>query len=236
MELRGERSRWRSQKNGLPQGSVLAPHFFIIYSNDQYIHPGTRSVVYADDLAFATQSTDFAPIEDTLSSSLDGQSQYYTTMDNNDVPIGIFLDLSKAFDTIDHAMLITKLEHYGVDGIPLKLLKKYLTNRKQYVKLHEVNSNVLPLNTGVPQGSILGALLFIIYINDFARASAIFDFICYSDDTTLFSTLNKFINAQNINPDIIINTELAKNNEWLEINKLSLNVTKSKFMVFHIQH
>ena len=156
-------------------------------------------------------------------------------MDNNDVPIGIFLDLSKAFDTIDHAILLKKLEHYGIDGIPLKLLKNYLTNRKQYVRLHEVNSNLLPINTGVPQGSILGPLLFIIYINDFARASAIFDFICYADDTTLFSTLNKFINAQNINPDIIINTELAKINEWLEINKLSLNVTKSKFMVFHTQ-
>ena len=140
------------------------------------------------------------------------------------------------YDTIDHAIMLTKLEHYGVDGIPLQLLKTYLTNRKQYVKLHEVNSNVLPINTGVPQGSILGPLLFIIYINNFARASAIFDFICYADDTTLFSTLNKFINAQNINPDIIINTELAKINEWLEINKLSLNVTKSKFMVFHTQH
>ena len=156
-------------------------------------------------------------------------------MDNNDVPIGIFLDLSKAFDTIDHAILLKKLEHYGIDGIPLKLLKNYLTNRKQYVRLHEVNSNLLPINTGVPQGSILGPLLFIIYINDFARASAIFDFICYADDTTLFSTLNKFTNAQNINPDIIINTELAKINEWLEINKLSLNATKSKFMVFHTQ-
>ena len=123
-----------------------------------------------------------------------------------------------------------------MDGIPLKLLKYYLTNRNQYVKLHEVNSNLLPIHTGVPQGSILGPLLFIIYINDFARASAIFDFFCYADDTTLFSTLNKFINAQNINPGIIINTELAKINEWLEINKLSLNVTKSKFMVFHTQH
>ena len=105
----------------------------------------------------------------------------------------------------------------------------------QYVKLNEVNSDVLPINTGVPQGSILGPLLFIIYINDFVRASDFFDFICYADDTTLFSTLNKFVNAQNINPDTIINMELAKINEWLEINKLSLNVTKTKFMVFHTQ-
>ena len=98
------------------------------------------------------------------------------------MPIGIFLDLSKAFDTIDHAILLSKLEHYGVDGIPLQLVKNYLTNRKQYVKLNEVNSHLLPINTGVPQGSILGPLLFIIYINDFTRASSIFDFICYADE------------------------------------------------------
>ena len=111
-----------------------------------------------------------------------------------------------------------------------------MTTRKQYLKFHDVNSNVLPINTGVPQGSILGPLLFIIYINDFAGASDIFDFICYADDTTLFSTLNKLVNAQNTGPDIIINMELSKINEWLEMNKLSLNIAKSKFMVFHTQH
>ena len=116
------------------------------------------------------------------------------------------------------------------------MLKSYLTNRKQYVNLHDVNSNVLPMNTGVPQGSILGPLLFIIYINDFAKASDIFDYICHADDTTLFSTLHKLVNAQNTYPDIIINIELSKINQWLEINKLSLNIAKSKFMVFLTQH
>ena len=78
----------------------------------------------------------------------------------------------------------------------------------------------------------MGPLLFIIYINDFSRASTIFDFICYAGDTRLFCTLSKLVNAQNANPDITINIELAKINEWLEINKISINF-KKKFMVFH---
>ncbi len=194
------------------------------------------SLYFESNKLFSDSQYGFRPNHSTEQASLELTDRIISAMDNNDVPISIFLDLLKAFDTIDHAILLTKLEQYGVDGIPLKLLKNYLTNRKQYVKLQEASSNLLPINTGVPQGSILGPLLFIIYINDFARASAIVDFICYADDTTLFSTLNKFINAQNTNPNIIINTELAKINEWLEINKLSLNVTKSKFMVFHTQH
>ena len=79
VKLGGKRSRWRSQRNGLPQGSVLAPLLFNVYTNDQPIHPGTRSFVYADDLAVTTQNTDFAPIEETLTSALDGLSEYYTT-------------------------------------------------------------------------------------------------------------------------------------------------------------
>ena len=76
VELGGKRSIWRSQRNDLPQGSVLAPLIFNVYTNDQPIHPGTRSFVYADDLAINTQSTDFAPIEETLTSALDGLSEY----------------------------------------------------------------------------------------------------------------------------------------------------------------
>ena len=163
------------------------------------------SLYFESNKLFSDSQYGFRPNHSTEQATLELTDIIISAMDNNEVPIGILLDLSKAFDTIDHAILLSKLEHYGVDGIPLQLVKNYLTNRKQYVKLNEVNSNLLPINNGLPHGFILGPLLFIIYINDFARASSIFDFICYADDTTLFSTLNNLVNAQNINPDIIIN-------------------------------
>ncbi len=94
-------------------------------------------------------------------------------------PINIFLDLSKAFDTLNHKILLEKLN----------LMESYITNRKQYVDMDGVESDILSITTGVPQGSILGSLLFIIYINDIANASNLFKFIIYADDTTLSTTL-----------------------------------------------
>ena len=158
-------------------------------------------------------------------------------MDNNEVPYSIFLDLSKAFDSLDHNTLLCKLNHYGIEGVPLKLYESYLSNRtqyKEYVEFADVKSETLLVASGVPQGSIIGPILFIIYINDFSQASQIVNFISYADDTTLLSTMSNFTKAHNDDADILIDEELYKINEWLEINKLSLNVTKSKFMGFHM--
>ena len=142
-------------------------------------------------------------------------------MDNNETPINLLLDLSKAFDTIYHNILLDKLNYYGLDDTAIKLFRSYLTNRYQYVQIENAKSQLLEINTGVPQGSIY--LLIIIYINDISQSSDKFDFLAYADDTTLNTTLNKFSTSDDMNISDLINLELYKINEWLEINKLSLN-------------
>ena len=140
-------------------------------------------------------------------------------MDNNMIPFSIFLDLSKAFDTSDHVILLDKLKHYGINGKYIQLFESYLSNRHQYVEIDNIKFNTLRMTTGIPQGSILRPLLFIIYINDFPKSSNMFNFTSYADDTTLLSTLGDFENNNlNIDANTLIDNELTKINEWLQIN------------------
>ena len=109
------------------------------------------------------------------------------------------------------------------------LKQSYLSNRKQFVVFDDTNSQVLDLKTGAPQGSILGPLLFLIYINDIVKSSNFFKFILFADDTTNFAP----INTNNKESANIINMELETIITWLKLNKLSLNISKTKFCIFH---
>ena len=139
-----------------------------------------------------------------------------------------------ALELIDHAILMDKLYYYGVQGTSLDLLRNYLVKRKQYVQIGEVKSDITYLSTGVPQGSILGPLLFIIYINDIAKCSNLLHTIIYADDTTLMGNISTFELRNGRTLDENINFELLKLTDWLKVNKLSLNANKTKLMIFHM--
>ena len=136
-----------------------------------------------------------------------------------------FIFVAKAFDSVDHGILISKLEKIGIRGVALSLLKSYLTGRLHYVKTQHAMSEMKVLSIGVPQGSVLGPLLFLIFINDLPNATK-FSVTLFADDT--FLSLESSDIAQ-LQTDA--NTEIKKVHDWLVVNKLTLNVIKSKFML-----
>ena len=139
-----------------------------------------------------------------------------------------FLDLKKAFDTVDHHILIKKLFSYGIRGNTLKWFLSYLTDRSQFVTHDGIESKVLPIKYGVPQGSILGPLLFIIYMNDLFNVSNFLFTILYADDTCVVlggKLLETLIT--------LMNQELHLLYIWLQSNKLTYNFQKIYYMIFH---
>ena len=148
-------------------------------------------------------------------------------LENREVGFCILLDFAKAFDTVNHEILLKKLEYYGIRGIALKWFKSYLSERMQCTEIGNTQSNLNFIKSGVPQGSILGPLLFLLYINDIVLSSDVFKYILFADDTSLFYSHKNKKEASKI-----INSELTKITQWLAANKLSLNVSKSKLLVF----
>ena len=153
--------------------------------------------------------------------------QIRSSIGENKMTCGIFIDLSKAFDTVNHQILLHKLEHYGIRGKALELFKSYLSNRKQYVQIDQSKSNTLPIACGVPQGSVLGPLLFLIFINDLPKCCPEGKTRLFADDTTIF------FHSNNIN-DIISTTKviMTQLTNWFRANKLTLNADKSSFTIF----
>ena len=142
-----------------------------ILSDNQYGFRQNHSTAYA-----------LACLYDKISSAIE----------NKESTVGIFIDLSKAFDTVDHHILISKLEHYGVRGTALRWFESYLSGRQQYVELNGICSESCQIKCGVPESSILSPVLFLLYINDLCNVSKVVDFILFADDTNIFFSHKDF--------------------------------------------
>ena len=149
------------------------------------------------------------------------------SLDKGEFVCGVFVDLQKAFDTVDHEILLAKLNHYGIRGIANQWLKSYLSDRQQFVYLSGICSSLKPIIHGVPQGSVLGPLLFLLYINDLHSSIKSSETYHFADDTHLLNFSKSFQSLCGK-----VNADLKVLSSWLNANKISLNAKKTEFIVF----
>ena len=170
----------------------------------------------------------FRPKHSTIQAITQLSAEILESLDKKKYTTGVFLDLSKAFDTINHNTLLKKLEHYGIRGVALEWFRNYLHDRKQYVSYNGEISSQQDVTCGVPQGSVLGPLLFIIYTNDLPNALRDSRCILFADDTTIYYTSDDLNTTATI-----LSNELEQLTEWFRANKLSLNATKTNYIIFN---
>ena len=185
-----------------------------------YDHLLKHNILYNKQFGFQKgHSTEHAVINIT--------NEILNEFDKNRFTIGIFIDLSKAFDTVNHEILLKKLDMHGIRNNNLLWFRNYLSRRQQAVSFSSINSSLKKIICGVPQGSILGPLLFLIYVNDLYVSSKILNFTLFADDT------NIFFSGENLKSMFSsINEELIHVSNWFRANKLSLNVSKTQYILF----
>ena len=179
-----------------------------------------NNILYANQFGFRKKNS-------TAHALMEITERIKESIDNSNYGCGIFIDLRKAFDTVNHKILLTKLEHYGVRGVLLKWFESYLSNRKQYVFYNGMASDIMDITCGVPQGSVLGPLLFLLYINDLPNISDKLNFFLFADDTNIYFESKDLLTLEKT-----VNTELKQLSLWLNLNRLSLNISKTNFIIF----
>ena len=148
-------------------------------------------------------------------------------LDDGNIGCGVFVDFQKAFDTVDHQILLAKLNHYGTRGVSNDWFKSYLSNRNQYVSINGFDSGLTSINCGVPQGSVLGPLLFLLYINDLNQAIKFCKVHHFADDTNILYLSNSIKKLNKL-----VNTDLKHLVNWLNANIISLNIKKTEIVIF----
>ena len=147
-------------------------------------------------------------------------------LDDGNIGCGVFVDLQKAFDNVDHQILLAKLSHYGICGVSNDWFKSYLSNRSQYVSINGYDSGFAAINCGVPQESVLGPLLFLLYINDLNQAIKFCKVHHFADDTNLLCLSNSIKKLNKL-----VNADLKHLVNWLNANKISLNIKKTEMVI-----
>ena len=148
-------------------------------------------------------------------------------MNNKEHHISVMVDLTKAFDTVQHGVLLGKMRKYGIRGIALKFFENYLHNRKSFVKIGSKLSSLKTINIGIPQGSILGPIFFLIYINDLPNILKSTQPLMFADDTTISSSHSSC--------DVMLgglNADLGRVVSWCVSNRLTINTQKTEALLF----